>query len=66
MYHLPEVRQDFVFSLGPFLVVEHGQCSPVGKQQEQRDTNLIFSRTSFDMTLTTNGWCEVLQFTLVT
>jgi len=29
MYHLPEVRQDFVFSLGPFLVVEHGQCSPV-------------------------------------
>ena len=28
MYHLPEVRQNLVFSLGPFLVVEHGQCSP--------------------------------------
>jgi len=32
MYHLPEVRQDLVFSLGPFLVVEHGQCQPVRKQ----------------------------------
>jgi len=55
MYHLPEVRQDFVFSLGPFLVVEHGQCSPVRKKQEQRDTNLAFLWTSFDMLLTIQG-----------